>query len=166
MLSHGGAIPGFSSFIAFFPNDNLGIAVLANAGDKGPVVQALLYRVAEIALNLRRIPQAEEYVIVHTHDKPKKTNLILARLHHIQSGLHAQRTPTLAFSWRPTLGLIQVLDTGHLRYAILREALSTAKKSSLRSLLSTMPAAYHFPRREISRSCSELGRESGAHTFA
>lgn len=72
MLSHGGAIPGFSSFIAFFPNDNLGIAVLANTGDKGPVVQALLYRVAEIALNLRGIPQAEEYVIMHTHDKPKK----------------------------------------------------------------------------------------------
>lgn len=69
MLSHGGAIPGFSSFIAFFPNDNLGIAVLANTGDKGPVVQALLHRAAEIALELRRIPQAEEYEFVHTHNK-------------------------------------------------------------------------------------------------
>lgn len=70
MLYHGGAIPGFSSFIAFFPNDNLGIAVLANTGDKGPVVQALVCRAAEIALSLRRVPQAEEYVFVHTQDKP------------------------------------------------------------------------------------------------
>ena len=60
MLAHAGAIPGFSSFVAFFPHDNVGIAVLANTGDKGEPVQALLYRAAEIALNLPRIPRAEE----------------------------------------------------------------------------------------------------------
>jgi len=57
---HNGAIPGFSSSVAFFPKAGLGIAVLMNSADKASVNDAISLRIAEEALDLTRIPRAEE----------------------------------------------------------------------------------------------------------
>ncbi|KAL5529636.1 hypothetical protein ACEPAG_5621 [Sanghuangporus baumii] len=60
VISHSGAIPGFTSHISFFPGDNFGIVTLLNAGDKNRVALALHYRAAEDILGLPNKFRAEE----------------------------------------------------------------------------------------------------------
>ncbi|KAL5489890.1 hypothetical protein ACEPAI_4722 [Sanghuangporus weigelae] len=60
VISHPGAIPGFTSHISFFPDDNFGIVTLLNAGDKNKVALALHYRAAEDILGLPNKFRAEE----------------------------------------------------------------------------------------------------------
>lgn len=60
MIQHTGAIPGFSSSVAFFPDDGFGIAILMNTADKEAVNQAIQLRIAEDILGLERKPRAEE----------------------------------------------------------------------------------------------------------
>ncbi|KAL5511226.1 hypothetical protein ACEPAH_4441 [Sanghuangporus vaninii] len=60
VISHSGAIPGFTSHISFFPDDNFGIVTLLNAGDKNKVALALHYRAAEDILGLPNKFSAEE----------------------------------------------------------------------------------------------------------
>ncbi|PCH42876.1 beta-lactamase/transpeptidase-like protein [Wolfiporia cocos MD-104 SS10] len=54
-ISHTGAIPGFSTRVAFLPSDGLGLVVLANADEKAAANEAIMYRIAEDVLGLRRI---------------------------------------------------------------------------------------------------------------
>ncbi|OSC96792.1 beta-lactamase/transpeptidase-like protein [Trametes coccinea BRFM310] len=49
---HSGAIPGFSLLVAFLPEDNLGVVLLANMDDKADDVMSVLYRVIDEALDL------------------------------------------------------------------------------------------------------------------
>lgn len=58
MLTHSGAIPGFSTRVAFLPNDGLGIVVLANADEKAAANEAIVYRVVEDVLGLKRVDRS------------------------------------------------------------------------------------------------------------
>jgi len=55
ILTHSGAIPGFSTRVAFLPEDGLGIVVLANADEKAKANEAIIYRVVEDVLGLKRV---------------------------------------------------------------------------------------------------------------
>ena len=55
ILTHSGAIPGFSTRVAFLPDDGLGIVVLANADEKAAANEAILYRIVEDVLGLKRV---------------------------------------------------------------------------------------------------------------
>ncbi|KAH8116769.1 beta-lactamase/transpeptidase-like protein [Phellopilus nigrolimitatus] len=58
VISHSGAIPGLTSHVSFYPEANIGIAVLLNTGDKNQVAVALSYRVVEDILGLPYVFQA------------------------------------------------------------------------------------------------------------
>ena len=60
VISHSGAIPGLTSHLSFFPEDDFGIVTLLNTGDKNRVALALHYRVAENILGLPHKFSAEE----------------------------------------------------------------------------------------------------------
>ncbi|KAI5119180.1 hypothetical protein M0805_000634 [Coniferiporia weirii] len=60
VVLHGGAIPGISSIVSFFPGDDFGIAVILNTGDRGRVTLALSSRIAEDLLGLPHMFSAEE----------------------------------------------------------------------------------------------------------
>ena len=49
---HFGAIPGFSTLVAFLPEDNLGVVLLANTDEKQDDNMAILFRVIDEALAL------------------------------------------------------------------------------------------------------------------
>ncbi|GBE87232.1 beta-lactamase/transpeptidase-like protein [Sparassis crispa] len=55
ILSHTGAIPGFSTQVAFLPADDLGIVILANADDKAVANAAIMYRIIEDVLGSSRV---------------------------------------------------------------------------------------------------------------
>ncbi|KZT69403.1 beta-lactamase/transpeptidase-like protein [Daedalea quercina L-15889] len=55
VLTHSGAIPGFSTYVAFLPRDGLGIVVLANADEKAAANLAIMYRIVEDVLGLKRV---------------------------------------------------------------------------------------------------------------
>ena len=46
-MIHGGSVPGFSSFVAFFPSVKLGITILANGDQKHAQELAIIDRIAE-----------------------------------------------------------------------------------------------------------------------
>ncbi|KAI0087730.1 beta-lactamase/transpeptidase-like protein [Irpex rosettiformis] len=52
IVRHSGAIPGFSTEIAFLPHDGVGVVVLANASDKPNQAIAIVYRIIETILGL------------------------------------------------------------------------------------------------------------------
>ncbi|KIP11152.1 hypothetical protein PHLGIDRAFT_28072 [Phlebiopsis gigantea 11061_1 CR5-6] len=52
MLEHSGAFPGFSSEVAFFPDDNVGIVTLANGDEKHKQELSVIYRIIEDYLGL------------------------------------------------------------------------------------------------------------------
>jgi hypothetical protein len=49
-VQHGGALPGASASVAFFPSLKLGIAQLANAGGKGLVNGDILWKIVHAVL--------------------------------------------------------------------------------------------------------------------
>ncbi|CCL99818.1 uncharacterized protein FIBRA_01842 [Fibroporia radiculosa] len=55
IITHNGDIPGVSTRVAFLPGDGLGIVVLINASNKAAAHDAIMYRVIEDVLELRRI---------------------------------------------------------------------------------------------------------------
>lgn len=55
VLTHSGAIPGFSTRVTFLPDDGLGIVVLANADEKAAANEAIVYRIIEDVLGLQRV---------------------------------------------------------------------------------------------------------------
>ena len=58
VLTHSGAIPGFSTRVAFLPDDGLGIVVLANADEKAAANEAILFRIVEDVLGLKRVDRS------------------------------------------------------------------------------------------------------------
>ncbi|KAI0629472.1 beta-lactamase/transpeptidase-like protein [Trametes polyzona] len=71
---HFGAIPGFSLLVAFLPEDNLGVVLLANMDEKQDENMTILFRVIDEALDLPRSP---------IYSKP--TSQYLAQVPMIQS---------------------------------------------------------------------------------
>ncbi|KAI0945939.1 hypothetical protein AcV7_010047 [Taiwanofungus camphoratus] len=55
LITHSGAIPGFSTKVAFLPTDKLGIVLLANADEKAAANEVIMYRIIEDVLRLRRV---------------------------------------------------------------------------------------------------------------
>ncbi|KAG2362374.1 beta-lactamase/transpeptidase-like protein [Suillus spraguei] len=53
IVHHGGALPEFSTLVSFLPNDDLGVVVFANGGNKAPPVMNIFNRIIDAALNLR-----------------------------------------------------------------------------------------------------------------
>lgn len=53
-----------SSFVGFLPQDDIGIAVLSNVGDRNNVSSAVAFRVLEKLLRVQRMPVGEGYVIL------------------------------------------------------------------------------------------------------
>ncbi|TDL29087.1 beta-lactamase/transpeptidase-like protein [Rickenella mellea] len=60
VVAHSGGIPGFSSFVTFLPNDDVGVAVLINTGDKGFVARNLAFKVFEKVLQLPAGTEAKD----------------------------------------------------------------------------------------------------------
>ena len=56
---HFGAIPGFSLLVAFLPEDNLGVVLLANMDEKQNDNMEVLYRVINEALSLQENTENE-----------------------------------------------------------------------------------------------------------
>ncbi|KZT05037.1 beta-lactamase/transpeptidase-like protein [Laetiporus sulphureus 93-53] len=55
IVSHTGGVPGISTRVAFLPSDGLGLVLLANADEKASANEAIMYRVVEDVLGLRRV---------------------------------------------------------------------------------------------------------------
>ncbi|EIN06834.1 beta-lactamase/transpeptidase-like protein [Punctularia strigosozonata HHB-11173 SS5] len=52
LIWHSGGIPGISTFVGFFPNDNLGLAVLANADEKSLATMRVATEILQAALKV------------------------------------------------------------------------------------------------------------------
>jgi CubicO group peptidase (beta-lactamase class C family) len=62
MVSHGGAIDGFTAQFAFLPQDNVGVVALANLNsDKDPVPILVVYNVFDRLLGLEPVPWNQRY---------------------------------------------------------------------------------------------------------
>jgi len=62
-MTHSGGCPGVSSFAGFLPQDNIGIVVLSNVGDRNNVSSAVAFRVLEKLLQTPQVPIGEGYVL-------------------------------------------------------------------------------------------------------
>ena len=58
LVSHGGAIMGFSASVAFLPNDKIGVVILNNLED-APVNSTLFYNVFDRLLGLEPVDWAQ-----------------------------------------------------------------------------------------------------------
>ncbi|KZT69404.1 beta-lactamase/transpeptidase-like protein [Daedalea quercina L-15889] len=58
VITHSGALPGFSTSVAFLPHDGLGIVVLANADAKDAANEAIVLRIVEDVLGLKRVDRS------------------------------------------------------------------------------------------------------------
>jgi hypothetical protein len=56
IVYHTGSVPGFSTLASFLPNDDVGVVVFANGGDKAKPVMNIFNRIVDAALNLRSKP--------------------------------------------------------------------------------------------------------------
>ncbi|KAG1768064.1 beta-lactamase transpeptidase-like protein [Suillus placidus] len=56
IVYHTGSVPGFSTLASFLPNDDVGVVVFANGGDKATPVMNISNRIIDAALNLRSKP--------------------------------------------------------------------------------------------------------------
>ena len=56
MVIHNGAIPGFSSYVAFLPDDKIGIASLINMADRPQPNEAVARTLVETILDLPKGP--------------------------------------------------------------------------------------------------------------
>jgi hypothetical protein len=66
-ISHGGSVPGFTSFMGYFPEDDISIVVLSNDfGSSGPIADAL-------ACILFNLPVEAPYIIV---ERPINTDVL------------------------------------------------------------------------------------------
>jgi CubicO group peptidase (beta-lactamase class C family) len=62
MVSHGGAIDGFTAQFAFLPQDNIGVVALANLNsDRDPVPILVVYNVFDRLLGLDQVPWNQRY---------------------------------------------------------------------------------------------------------
>ena len=62
MVSHGGAIDGFTAQFAFLPQDNVGVVVLANLNsDKDPAPILVVYNVFDRLLGLEPVPWSQRF---------------------------------------------------------------------------------------------------------
>ena len=55
ILAHTGGIAGISTLVVFLPNDGLGVAVLANADEKDAANMAIVLKIVEDVLGLKRV---------------------------------------------------------------------------------------------------------------
>ncbi|KAI0346460.1 beta-lactamase transpeptidase-like protein [Trametopsis cervina] len=55
IIMHSGALPGFSTVVAFLPSNGIGIVVLANADEKHTQELVILYRIIEHLLSLPKL---------------------------------------------------------------------------------------------------------------
>ncbi|KAG2030659.1 beta-lactamase/transpeptidase-like protein, partial [Suillus americanus] len=56
IVYHTGSLPGFSTLASFLPNDDVGVVVFANGGDKATPVMDIFNRIVDAALKLRSKP--------------------------------------------------------------------------------------------------------------
>ncbi|KAG2128999.1 beta-lactamase/transpeptidase-like protein [Suillus clintonianus] len=56
LVYHTGSVPGLSTLAAFLPDDDVGVVVFANGGDKATPVMDISNRIIDAALNLRSKP--------------------------------------------------------------------------------------------------------------
>lgn len=56
IVYHTGSVPGFSTRVSFLPNDDVGVVVFANGGDKATPVVNISNRIIDATLNLRSKP--------------------------------------------------------------------------------------------------------------
>ena len=82
ILQHAGAIPGFSTQVAFLPHDGVGVVVLLNASDKQNQTEAILYHIIETLLDLPHIAssryadkQTEDSYSIPSEDLPLASTL-------------------------------------------------------------------------------------------
>src|SRR5207244_11992274 len=69
MVSHGGAIDGFTAQLAFLPQDNIGVVALADLNaDKDPGPMHVVYNVFDRLLGLEPVPWNQRY----KKDEPKQ----------------------------------------------------------------------------------------------
>lgn len=61
---HNGAIPGFSSYIAFLPNDGIGFASLINMADRPDVNEGIFRGLIERMLDLPKKVAIAECVMI------------------------------------------------------------------------------------------------------
>ncbi|KAG2033655.1 beta-lactamase/transpeptidase-like protein [Suillus americanus] len=67
IVYHTGSAPGFSTRASFLPNDDIGVVVFANGGDKATPVMNISNRIIDVALNLRSKPSPP--ITPNTHKK-------------------------------------------------------------------------------------------------
>ncbi|KAG2069269.1 beta-lactamase/transpeptidase-like protein [Suillus decipiens] len=63
IVHHGGALPEFSTLVSFLPNDDVGVVLFANGGNKAAPVTDIFNRIIDAALNLRSKPLPPMFVI-------------------------------------------------------------------------------------------------------
>ncbi|KAG2141556.1 beta-lactamase/transpeptidase-like protein [Suillus cothurnatus] len=75
IVYHTGSVPGFSTLASFLPNDDVGVVVFANGGDKAKPVMNIFNRIVDAALNLRSKPSppiepnaSEKKPVTPTHE--------------------------------------------------------------------------------------------------
>jgi len=56
MITHNGGLPGFSTLVAFYPAEKLGVFISINADDKQDAEVVLSYRIAEDVFGMERVP--------------------------------------------------------------------------------------------------------------
>lgn len=62
LVSHGGAIDGFTAYLSFLPQDSMGVITLANlSADKDPVPVILSYNVYDRLLGLDQVPWSRRF---------------------------------------------------------------------------------------------------------
>jgi hypothetical protein len=55
IIEHGGSIPGYTTQVARFPDDNLGIITLSNDVNGNSLLEAVKFRIADEILELKKL---------------------------------------------------------------------------------------------------------------
>ena len=114
LVSHGGAIMGFSASVAFLPNDKLGVVILNNLED-APVNSTLFYNVFDRLLGLEPVNWAQRVRDDEARSRAESEKRTKDRDADRQLGTHPSHEPAAypGIYEHPAYGRIAItLDAG------------------------------------------------------
>jgi CubicO group peptidase (beta-lactamase class C family) len=134
MVSHGGAIDGFTALLSFLPQDNLGVVVLTNlSSDRNSLNNIIAYNVYDRLLGLDQVPWNQRLLEdMHKSDQSEAEAK--------QKGFTTQRKGT-----HPTHDLKEYVgDYEHPGYGIVRIGMEKDELTLTYNRLSSVLRHFHY----------------------
>ncbi|KAG1766372.1 hypothetical protein EV702DRAFT_793358 [Suillus placidus] len=109
---HAGSVPGCSRLASFLPNDDVGVVVFANGGDKVTSAMNISNRIIDAVLNLR----SKQSPLIKPNTPEKKTitplheNVVRLELFAAWRHVYSRR----ASVWKHDRGAVHLVDPGRV----------------------------------------------------